>query len=291
MNSLNKNSAIELYNLLDKGINEKDAILKQLNIKAPSFYKNIQKLKSAGFKISKKDNKYILKQYKNILDISNIDKSTIAYMINIAAFLLPDYKYKNFNDFLNKFLILGYEADYFEIIKKFELIKKYNELEEFEEKINTLEYYILKNQPAKITLYSNKEFIIKPFRFDWKKKDIELYFIDKSQNSSEKLKLKQIAKIEKVKEKSNLAKNEEIIFELYGALAKRYLLKEGERIVKNAKNSIVVASFANDKEELYKRLLRYDTMCKILFPKYEAEMFNKLIDKAIINIDLEGSNE
>ena len=95
-NLINKNSIFKLIKMLDMEQCEKEVILKHLQIALPTFYKNIQKIKQAGFKIEKKNNIYLLKKYKNILKLENNEKSTIAYMLNMALMYLPKYKFDNF---------------------------------------------------------------------------------------------------------------------------------------------------------------------------------------------------
>jgi len=287
-NLINKNSIFKLIKMLDMEQCEKEVILKHLQIALPTFYKNIQKIKQAGFKIEKKNNIYLLKKYKNILKLENNEKSTIAYMLNMALMYLPKYKFDNFQNFINKFLLMASECDYLEVYKKFRLIRKCSLIEKYEEKIDTLEIFILKKEKAKITLRSNRKILIRPLRFDWKKDSPELHYINLSKNTEEKINVESIAKIENPNTAENNIYNNEIIFELYDTLAKRYLLKKEERIVKNTKNSLIIASSSKDKQTLFKRLLRYDTLCKILFPKNEVDEFNKIIDKAIINIDSMG---
>ena len=209
-------------------------------------------------------------------------------MLNTALEFLPKYKYDYFNSFLDKFLLLTSKDDYNEVMKKFQLIKKYSLIEKYEEKIEALEIFILQKQIAKITLSSNKTLAIKPLRFDWKKDKATLYYININNNEEERINLDIIVKIATMDEQNYIIQEEEIIFELYGSLAKRYLLKKDERIVKSTKNTLTVASSEKNKEALFKRLLRYDTLCRVLFPKKEVERFNKLLDTAIINLDIQN---
>jgi len=289
---MNNSSIYKIFTMLSERECKKEEILELLKIKPPTFYKSIQKLKSAGFKIKKKNNYYYLEKYRKILSFDNCEKSVIAYMLNIALKYLPQYKYGYFKNLIQKYIFLAREADYNEIIKKFQLLKKYSLIEEYKEKIKELEVFIIKKETAKITINSNKVLRIRPLRFDWKKEKIFLCYMNMAKDEEEKLNIENIVKIEKNTQKDFINGENEIIFELYGALAKRYLLKKDERVVKNKKDSLVIATKTNDKAALFRRLLRYDTLCKILFPKYEVNNFNKLIDEAIMNIELfKGENE
>ena len=285
---MSKASVFKLFNMLDNQECEKQDIIKFLQISSPAFYKNIHKMKLAGFEVNNKKGIYYLKRYKSVLKLDEAEKSVIAYMLNIALEYLPKYKYDNFKNFVKKFLMLANEVDYDEVKRKFRLIKQYSLVEKYEEKIDTLESYILKKQKIKVTLSSQRKMIIKPLYFDWKKDKVFLYYMNIAKDIEERINIDFIVKIEENFERDYIIENQEIIFELYGVLAKRYLLKENERIIKSTKDSIVIASNPENQEMLFKRLLRYDTLCKILFPKSEAQAFNNLIDKAIMNMDSLG---
>ena len=82
-----------------------------------------------------------------------------------------------------------------------------------------------------------------------------------------------------------LKENKETIFELYGRLKKTYLLKDEERIVDYTKDKLVIANSSNDKKKLFKRLLRYDILCKVTFPKSDVKEFTKLISDSLNNLD------
>ena len=81
-------------------------------------------------------------------------------------------------------------------------------------------------------------------------------------------------------------KNEpkDVIFELRGKLAKRYQLRENEQIIRFKNNgSIVVSNKYEDKEELLRRLMRYDYLCKIVRPASYVEEIKKMINNTLSN--------
>ena len=71
-----------------------------------------------------------------------------------------------------------------------------------------------------------------------------------------------------------------VLFRLKGNLAKRYTLRENERLEINSEpDSIIVANKGENKEILFSRLLRYDTCCEIISPKnYREEMRQILVN-------------
>jgi len=77
-----------------------------------------------------------------------------------------------------------------------------------------------------------------------------------------------------------------VLYELRGQLAKRYQLRENEQIIQIKKNgNIVIANKYEDKNELLHRLLRYDSLCKILRPLNYVEDMKKIIQNSLKNYE------
>ena len=74
--------------------------------------------------------------------------------------------------------------------------------------------------------------------------------------------------------------DQSVIFNLKGNLAKRYSLRENERLLPDsAPDTITVSNRGENKEVLFARLLRYDDQCEIITPKsYRAEMHKIICD-------------
>lgn len=106
---------------------------------------------------------------------------------------------------------------------------------------------------------------------------------DKCQNNF-KEKIKYDTEVKIIKMNKNPQENE-TFFELYDKLIKSYRLKENERVVDFNDEKLVIASSNPDKDELLRRLLRYDTLCQVIFPKKDVDSFKKLIEKSLANIN------
>lgn len=106
---------------------------------------------------------------------------------------------------------------------------------------------------------------------------------DKNTNNF-KEKIKYATEVKIIKMNNNSQENE-TFFELYGKLIKSYRLKENERVVDFNDEKLVIASSNSDKNELFRRLLRYDTLCRVIFPKKDVNNFKKLIEKSLANIN------
>jgi len=77
---------------------------------------------------------------------------------------------------------------------------------------------------------------------------------------------------------------EEVVFELRGKLAKRYQLRENEQILKVKKNgNIVVTNKYEDKTHLLRRLMRYDSSCRLMKPNSYVDELRTMIKEALEN--------
>ena len=80
----------------------------------------------------------------------------------------------------------------------------------------------------------------------------------------------------------NLAK--EVIFRIYGDLAKKYTLREHEtEIARSMPNHITISNRGEDKDELLSRLLRYDKFCEIVSPQEYRDEFKMMLRNMLKN--------
>jgi len=280
-----KNIVLELFKILINSKKHKNDILKELKISETTFYKNISKLKKAGFNVIHSKQIYEIQEYCGILKLDKKEKEILANMLNLSSNFLSIQKDEEFQNLMQKIILFSNEDDYNEIIHQFKIIKKNNYIKDYEEKIKNIENNIKQHNKIKIILNKNKDINILPIKFNWYKNKIYLYYLNLDNNHQEKILPDKIIKIANYNKKMYIPQNQQIVFELYNKLAKTYLLKYDETVIDVKKDSLVVGTDTKDKKKLFKRLLRYDTLCKILFPKTDVEEFNKLIDKSIENIN------
>ena len=259
--------------------------MEKLNIKAPTFYKYIHILKKAGFNIIKKQGKYKIKNYKGAIELAGFEESILAYLGFLSFDMLPYSKFSTFFKTLENMLQLCNKRNFKNTFKKFDCYKVHSINNNFKNKIETLQKHIEEKNIIKITTATKKELIFVPLAFAWEKNRIYLHFLDNNKMKKGTILLKNIARISSNGEKEISEYANETIFEIYGRLAQIYVLKDSERILNKFKDKIVVANSASDKIALFKRLLRYDVLCKVIFPKNDVIEFENLINKSLDNID------
>ncbi len=279
--STDKNSIKILYELIKKYSN-KDEIIEKYNIKSGAFFKHLTEIKHANFEIIKDGPYYKIKAFSNNFNLTSLDTSLIAHLITLSYFSSSKKRTKNLTTALKKILLFSSKEKYDETLNKIELFKKTKNYMDYSNKISAFEEFINKNKITKIMTLSEKTYILKPIKIKRNESNIYFHFYDEIKNENKTIPIEDIVKIIPIDEsKDNIEYKKEIIFELYGRLAKSYVLKEDERLIEKQANKIVVANSSSDKNILFKRLLRYDILCRILFPKDVTKEFQNLINDSL----------
>lgn len=279
----NKNSLNILKMLCKKEIS-KDEILQNLNIKSSTFHKHLNLIKQCGFRVKKNKDKYRITKHKNLCKLAQYEQSIMSYLFLIVYIMLPKNKLFLFDKAAEKILSIIDKDIVIDIEKKYEKYKLNALSEHYNKKILILKKFIDINKQIQIILKNSQELNIVPLKLTWEKNKIYLEYNSETDEIKNIL-LDNIVKINEIKKEIKLTDSHETIFELYGKLSKSYLLKENERVVDFTKDKIIIANSSKDKNKLFKRLLRYDTFCKVTFPKTDYIKFKTIIEKSLANIE------
>ena len=212
-------------------------------IKPSTFYKYLNLYKKAGFKIAKDRKNHKIIRYDKSIKLSDAEIGLVAYLLLLANLFFPKTKYKIFLKLIDKMLKQTDETTENKVFEKFELIKKISIQNFYKEKLELFEKLKEENLLVDVILKNGEKLTLQPDKINFKNRNIFLSFID------EKREIKQINinKIVSLNPKMShsliKAENKEIIFELYGRLAKIYLLKEGERIIDFSSDRVMVLIF------------------------------------------------
>lgn len=282
----NNNTALKIISLIFQGYFSRDEIISQLGISATGFYKGLFELRDAGFRVTSSKTTYHIKNINSELTLSEYERSILAYMINLSWLLLPNVKTSSFKNFIRRMMFHCEDDDYNDILERFAKLRKIALTKEFQDKLEKLRDCLIKDMVVKLILNSGRELYIEPSRLDWERDGLYLCFYNKrgSKDKEESVSVDRIAKIVLEDEEEYFGGSNEVIYEIYGKLAKSYLLKMDERVVDSTKYSLVIGSGNPDHDALFKRLLRYDTLCKVLQPKSAVKEFYALIEQSLANL-------
>lgn len=276
--------ALKLYQLLSREEVTKEQASAKLCIKLSTFFKCVSQLKKAGINIEKDNTRY-LAPFSGTIKLVGLETSILAYLLCLSHEMFPESKTNQLKKTILKILNVSEQKTYLETLEKFEFFKECTFEQDFREKIRLLEKYKnIKNRALKITTVTKKEYILSPVDFHWGQGKVFFYFMDNEMRKKKIIPIEKIVKISPASEIEFESEGRETFFELYGRLAKSYVLKDFERIVANSPESIIVANGYCDKEILFRRLLRYDTLCKVRFPADDVLAFKKLVQKSLDNI-------
>lgn len=280
---------LKIFRLLSKNFHSKEEILKLCNIKESSFYKYLSDFQKNGFEIIKSEQKYKIKNYSNLINLKEKDISGASYLSCLSYFYLTKQKNKNIDLIFENIFSFSNKDNYEKYLQKQQNYMQFCARKKDEALVSVISKYLKKNDS--LTLITGNKEILTVFPVSLilnkenkrNKKELILNFIDKN-NEYKKIPVKNILKIKKENNLLLNSQKENIIFEVYGRLKDTYSLKENERIIDFDDEKIVVLSKENNEYKLFKRLLKYDSNCKILYPKEKIEHFKKIIKKSLDNI-------
>lgn len=281
-NSTFSEDYIKILNYLEKAGDEGATLRENFDMSKRVFSRHIANLKKAGFKITKKKNLYYYDNYFNSLSLDDVEKSLLAHILVLAEKYLSKKTNQTINSLVKRISRLSSRQNYNEILERF---TNYLQIEFFElygERIKILQTYIEKKEGLRVTLRSKRTIDFYPLELIWKNNS--LFVLYEEDEKKKTLAIEKIIKFAQLNAKKDQKRNNEVYYELYGRLIKSYLLKPKERLVDSFKDRIVIANGEKNKNMLFKRLLRYDTLCRVILPNTDVENFKKLITNAIDNI-------
>lgn len=258
-----------------------------------AILKYLNTLKVFGFKIDKVKDKYILKNFPFTINFSEDDlKGIIILKESLNSF--PERKTKEelskfFNDIEMRFdknARTLYEDLQSNLHRDFS-----SDYGDFANKIRIYEKYCMDNQKLKITYkdVSNGETTLlcdpKEIKYDINK----IYFIvyNPSYGTSLDILINDIIEVSQLPSiASNSILQMKVIYKLKGELAKRYRLRDNEQLqAKESCGDVLIINENEDKNLLLRRLLRYNSLCEVISPRFFREEMINTIDKMLANYE------
>ncbi len=252
-----------------------------------TFNKYINTLKLAGFEIHKIDNKYVMTNTLNLINLSNENIRVFKFLRKYAEKIYlneTNQEVIGFLDIVEKTLDKDTE-------KRFLKNKRSIGLKNFDLKIPSdivkkYENFCNEQQKLNLTVLENNqenEYKIDPRRIKYEKEFVYLLGYDYINDEFKKIKIKDIKKCKQLPQKSPENKSSKYItYRLKNRLAKSYVLKENEKLVNiENDNELLVSNTNEDINSLFSRLLRYGENCEIVYPKSVRESFKSYIDKIL----------
>lgn len=256
-------------------------------ISKETISKYFSTLRQLGVVIQKNKNKFFLKYPICSINFSNQELSVLADFEKMAHDLCSSDDYKVFKSIYEKIFNLTNNecSNAYDDIKKSTFMCNGASLisQKHKEKIEKLaDYLSFGSRKIKIK-YDNTSYQIIPKYIKYMKSNVYLYAYD---NISKVNKLFVIDKIEDISLMPQMAAGSEFAyattFKIYKRLKFAYYPREGE-IVEDFSDYQIVTNKDEDKDSLFRRLLRYVDLCEIIYPASDREKFKKLIDNMLAN--------
>ena len=254
-------------------------------INKETIIKYFKTIRQSGCILRKKQGKFSIESIPFTLNLSETDYENLVLFVNLGVDLYGEGMQQDLKNVMKKFSSLADISAYEKYMLSFSA-KKTNvkESNAFKDKISRLLAYGYDNSKIKI-LYNGEKVSISHISFKYYDNCVYVHAFNEVSKNYELFLLEEIKDIYSTPEiPLQGAFAPYTVFELYGRLAKTYTLYEGERVIKVEDNSIVISNNFEDKKQLYKRLVRYGTLCKIISTKSDIEDFKTMLKEMKNNL-------
>ncbi len=235
--------------------------------------KYINTCKSCGLDIQKINGKYSIVNFPFMDKFSDAEVALLYELKTYSENLKPSQTEEKVSSFLDKLHVTFFKAsnglrssENYRIIKMFEKARK--------KKFN-----------IKVIFKNGEDFDCTPIEVFLNNENNTLYFRTSNKKGIKEISTKDIVNI-RLTDKNDVEPKEsfDVVFELIGKLAQRYQLRENEEIIKvKANGNIVVLNKYEDKKTLLRRLMRYDSSCKIKKPEFYVDEMKRMINESLNN--------
>lgn len=254
-------------------------------INKETLVKYFKTIRHSGCVLKKKNGKFSIESIPFTLELSNRDCEYLAVFINLGIGLYGDNLQSDLKSAISKILSLADKSVSLKYETHFNETK--NTVPEpfiFKEKISRLLKYGYDNSKIRI-LYNGEKLLISHISFKYYDNSVYVHAFNEASKSYELYLLSGIKEITSTPNiSSQAAFAPYTVFELRGRLMKTYTLYEGERVIKIKEDSIVISNNYEDKNRLYKRLIRYGTLCKIISTQDDIDNFKLMLSKMKNNL-------
>ena len=253
--------------LVDRlNINEKDAIF---NNSVVSKY--INTCRYCGIEIPKIQNKYFVASMPFGLDLTSNDIDLLEKLQNVVKQNMLKKYCKIFDDFINK--VNKYSN------KKIIKVDKNT----YKMTLEIFENAVCEHRKVKFLYKNGAEYICSPIKIV--ENGNKVFFNVSYKNKDKLINSERVSGLSVLSEKFfPRISNVTVTYKMKNVLAKRYALRENEKILQRFENGdIVISNSGEVKEILFSRLFRYDDLCEILTPKQYREEFKNILDNTLSN--------
>ena len=256
-----------------------------------AFVKYFNTLEALGFELERVKNKYSLLTALYRIDITEKEKELLERIILKNRSLYSDKYTEDLKTAISK--INKYIEPKFSINELSLLFEKEKMQENYELKnrlLLSISDMIIDNQQVILKYWRTKnqieELKVELKEIVEKNKKVFVYCYCPTLGRNKNIDVDTIVELNQLPNKSqNRNCLNSVVFELYGRLASSYKLKPSEKVINFNQNYITVSNTEEDKDILFRRLLKYGESCKIVTPKSMKKEMIEVTNKMLKNLE------
>ena len=275
-------------NLSQKEINEK---LSQNPDIEQSFTKEtllkiINTLKVSDVKINKKTNKYIVSKLPWQFDLDSKHINTLFSLLFFVASFEQKELVENYNDFLANLFRFVPDDKLLNIGSETLKYKNTNKYFKYALRIKKLEQFRQNACRVKIILNDGHDYFFDTYSLEYSSRDVLLTGYSLKHHENKTFNLDEIKSIKQLPQKSSgVFFPASVTFKIKGRLAKSYTLRENEKLLTFEKDELVILNKGEDKNKLFRRLLKYKDLCEIVATDAIRSDFKEMLEGVLQNYE------
>lgn len=251
-----------------------------------TLLKIINTLKISEVKISKKTNKYFVCKLPWQFDLDSKHLKTLFSLMFFVESLGQKELLDNYNAFLcNLFKFLPDEK-LLEHGCDSSSYKKTNKYVKHSLIIKKIEQF--RQNSCRVKIISNKghDYFFDTYYIEYSLNDVLLTGYSLKHHENKTFNLDEIKSIKQLPQKSSgVFFPSSVTFKVKGRLAKSYNLRENEKLLSFDNEELVILNKGEDKQKLFRRLLKYKDLCEIVATEAIKGDFKKMLKGVLLNYE------
>jgi len=251
-----------------------------------TLLKIINTLKVSGVKISKKTNKYFISKLPWQFDLNSKHIKTLFSLLFFVGSLEQKELSENYNAFLenlfkflpdDRLLKLGFETSSY---------KSANKYLKYSLRIKKIEQFRQNACRIKIILNDGHDYFFDTYYIEYSFKDVLLTGYSLKHHENKSFNFDEIKSVNQLPQKSSgVFFPSSVTFKIKGRLVKSYNLRENEKLLTFEKDELVISNKGEDRQKLFKRLLKYKDLCEIVATEAIKNDFKKMLEGILQNYE------
>lgn len=282
-----------LFLLINNGLSQKEINEKlsqnpdiEQSFTKETLLKIINTLKVSDIEIIKKKNKYHVSKLPWQFDLDETHFKTLFSLIYYVGALEQKELSKDYNSFLENLFRFVPEKKLLQFDKEISNYKSLNKYSKYALRIRKIEQFRQSDSRIKIILNEGHEYYFDTYHLEYTSQKVFLTGYSLKHHENKTIDLDAVKSVKQLPQKSSgVFFPSSVTFKIKGRLAKSYNLRENEKLLNFENDELIVSNKGEDRQKLFRRLLKYKDLCKIVATDSVRNDFKQMLERILQNYE------